>query len=147
MKTWQKVLLILLIPLVAIAGVWFGMAHAAPELPASLAPVVDKAKKQGRKLVLLLTGSDWCPACQQLEKDILTTPEWKTFISGEVLLEVFDYPADRTAPTPAHEDLRKLRGFRGYPTFVVSDASGKLLALRDGTDVTTADLITWIRSL
>jgi len=40
-----------------------------------------------------------------------------------------------------------LRFFPGYPTFVVSNASGKLLALRDGTNVTTAGLISWIRAL
>jgi thiol:disulfide interchange protein len=147
MKTWQKVLLILLIPVAAISAVWIGMAYAAPELPASLAPMVDKAEKQDRKLVLLLTGSAWCPACQELEKKTLATPEWQTFAAAEILFETFDYPADRSFPTPAHGDLTKLPGFRGYPTFVVADASGKLLALRDGAAVSPADLIAWIRSL
>ena len=147
MKTWQKVLLILLIPVSAISLVWLGMAYAAPELPAPLAAMVDKAKQQDRKLVLLLTGSAWCIDCKRLENNILATPEWKAFATNEIVMETFDYPEDRSAPTPAHEELRKLPGFRGYPTFVVSDASGKLLALRDGTNMTTADLITWIRSL
>ena len=147
MQTWQKVLLILLIPVSAISLVWLGMAFAAPELPASLAAAVDKSKKKDRKLVLLITGSAWCIDCQRLENNILDTPEWKVFAADEIVMETFDYPEDRSAPTPAHDDLRKLPGFRGYPTFVVSNASGKLLALRDGTNVTTAGLISWIRSL
>ena len=147
MKTWQKVLLILLIPVLAISGVWLGMAYAPPELPASLAPMVEKAKKQDRKLVLLLTGSAWCPACQELEKNTLATPEWKEFATHGIVFETFDYPADRSFPTPAHEALTQLPGFRGYPTFVVADASGKLLAFRDGGTVTAPELIAWIRSL
>ena len=147
MKVWQKVLLILLIPVTAISLVWLGMAYAAPELPAALAPAVDKAKKQNRRLVLLLTGSFWCVACQALEKNVLTTPEWQAFATGEVLWETYNYPEDGSAPTPAHDALRKLPGFRGFPTWVVADPSGKLLALRDGTNVTAADLMTWIRSL
>lgn len=147
MKTWQKVLLILLIPVGAITAVWVGMAYAAPELPASLAPMVEKAEKQDRKLVLLLTGSAWCPACQALEKNTLTTPEWKAFAASGIVFETFDYPADRSFPTPAHGDLVKLPGFRGYPTLVVADGTGKLLALRDGGNISAADLIAWIQSL
>lgn len=147
MKTWQKVLLILLIPVSAISLVWVGMSYAAPELPASLAPAVDKAKKQQRKLVLLITGSAWCIECQRLDHNILSTPGWKAFAADEVVLETFDYPEDRRAPTLAHEELLKLPGFRGFPTLVVSDATGKLLALRDGTNVTASELIAWIRSL
>ncbi len=147
MKTWQKVLLILLIPVGAISGVWIGMQHAAPELPAALAPLVDRAKKKDQKLVLFITGSTWCIDCKRLEHSTLSTAEWKDFSTKEIVLETYDYPADRSAPSPAHEALRHLPGFRGYPTFVVAKASGKLLALRDGTNVTAPELIAWIRSL
>lgn len=147
MKVWQKVLLVMLIPVSAIALVWVGMAFAAPELPASLAPVVDRAKTQDRKVVLLLTGSAWCAACQALEKNTLSTPEWRTFAAEGIVWEVFDYPADGAAPSPAHGDLRRLPNFRGYPTLVVADQGGRLLALRDGSNVTAGELIAWIRSL
>ena len=147
MKTWKKVALILLIPVLAITAVWCGMALAAPELPAALAPAVARAEKQKRKLVLLLTGSTWCIDCQRLEKNAFATPAWQAFIKDEILLETYDYPEDRSAPTPVHEALRQLPGFRGYPTLVIASPAGKLLALRDGSSISAAELIAWIRSL
>lgn len=147
MNSWVKLLLIIAVTFLVIRTMRQGWSVAGGELPKSVAGLVTKAKSLDRKLVLLITGSDWCPACQQMERGMLSTPEWAAFAAGEVVFQVYDYPNGGESKSPAHEDLLKLPGFEGFPTLVVADASGKVLGMRAGYGGGSGDYMQWIRSL
>jgi len=115
------------------------------DLPKSLASPVAQGRVLKRKVVILITGSAWCPACQAMERGLLTTPEWAAFVKNEIVFQKYDYPDPSSAPTPAHQDLLKLRGFEGFPTLVVADGSGSILGMRAGYG--EVDYPAWIRSL
>ncbi len=119
---------------------------AGLKLPDTQTAAVGKARAAGKKLVILITGSKWCPPCQLLEKQVLSTPEWEAFAKNEILFEIYDYPAAGDAPTPAHRDLVSLEGVRGFPTVVVADQGGNVTGMRSGFGGDPADLISWIRS-
>ena len=51
-----------------------------------LAKAQDVAKKQGKPIFLMFTGTQWCGACQLLEKNILSKPEFAAFVKDRVVL-------------------------------------------------------------
>ena len=142
MKPWMKLLLL------AAGGYWLftTMNHGSGgELPKSLAGPVALGRTQQKKVVILITGSAWCPACQQMESGLLSTPQWLAFAAKEIVFQKYDYPDPSSAPTPAHQDLLKLPGFQGFPTLVVADGEGSILGMRAGYG--EVDYLEWIRSL
>lgn len=148
MNSWIKLALIVGLTWFVVRTMRQGWGGGAGgDLPKTVSGQVAKAKTMNRKLVLLITGSDWCPACIAMEKNMLVTPEWQAFAAKDIVFQTYDYPNGGEAPTPAHEDLLKLPGFQGFPTLVVADGSGKVLAMRAGFSGGAQDTIAWIKSL
>ena len=56
----------------------------------------DKAMTQAKtekKLVLLdFTGSDWCPWCMKLDKEVFAKPDFKSYAKDHLVLVTVDYP-------------------------------------------------------
>ena len=56
---------------------------AAPPFDAALsnyADAVEEAKNNKKLLLLHFTGSDWCPYCQELDREVLTTSSFQNFL-------------------------------------------------------------------
>ncbi|RVT73102.1 thioredoxin family protein [Flavobacterium sufflavum] len=75
--------------------------------------------KEHKPLLLFFTGSDWCGWCIRLQKEVLTTPEFRKWAKEKVILVELDYP--RAVPqTPAikqqNYELQNAFGVQGYPT-------------------------------
>ena len=117
------------------------------EMPTSMKGYVRQADVLKRKLVILITGSDWCGACKAMELEMLRTPEWQQFAGNDIVFQKFDYPSGGMATTQAHRDLLELPGFKGYPTMVVVNGDGKLLDMRAGYGGGAGEYIQWIKSL
>lgn len=58
------------------------------------------AKKENKNVLVYFTGSDWCPPCKMLKKDLFETNEFKTLSENYVLLYV-DIPRNKDLLTPA----------------------------------------------
>lgn len=148
MKPWQKLILILCTTALVIWAMRKGWGGAAGlQLPATASAWISEAGASNRKLVILITGSTWCPPCQEMERTILASAPWKEFIASEVLFHELDYAADGPPATPLHRQMLELPGLRGFPTMVVADPKGKILDLRPGLSGDTASYIAWIRGL
>lgn len=146
MNSWVKLAII-------VAATYFGVQYlrdgggSGGEMPKSVIGLVHKAKTLDKKLVILITGSDWCPACQSMERSMLGTQEWLSFCGKDVIFQKYEYPRGGEASTQAHKDLLELPGFRGFPTMVVVDGKGKILDMRVGYSGGASDYISWIKSL
>lgn len=84
------------------------------------------AAKSGKKLMLDFTGSDWCIYCQKLDAEVLSTPEFKSFARDYVLVCV-DFPKATELPAvekKQNDALGERFKIEGYPTLIVTDASG-----------------------
>ncbi len=56
--------------------------------------VLKKAKKEKKNVLVYFTGSDWCPPCKMLKKDLFETEAFKTASEDYVLLYV-DIPRNK----------------------------------------------------
>jgi thioredoxin-related protein len=90
---------------------------------------VNKAKASSKPLLILFTGSGWCPACMKLEKEVLGKPEFVQGVGGQFIF----YKAEFNDPSPqglaATPDSVLLDRYKvnSFPTIVVIDGSGKQL--------------------
>ena len=90
-----------------------------------------QAKTEGKLIFLFFTGSDWCGWCKRLDREILSTSEFRNFAREELFLVKLDFP--RNYPQTAvlkqqNEKLAKQYGIRGFPTVIVLNSKGKKVA-------------------
>lgn len=99
----------------------------------------QKAKKVStelkKPLLLFFTGSDWCGACIQLEKEYFSK---NTFIklAPEFVLVELDFPSKEELVRKDYIDdymmLRKKFNAKGFPTVIVLDTKGNAIARVSG---------------
>ena len=98
--------------------------------------------KEEKKLVLLdFTGSDWCPPCKLLHKNVFSTHEFNDFAKENLVLVLVDFPNSK----PISDQQKKANGKLGekykvqlLPTIVVLDSNGKQLSFTAGYHEETA---------
>lgn len=84
--------LLYLIPLASLLNMvnplnWHTNFEAASEIAAT----------EQRPIFMLFTGSDWCPNCKQLEKEVLGTAEFQQFAQQNLVLLEVDFPRKKQA--------------------------------------------------
>jgi len=90
------------------------------------------AKKEKKGVLLLFTGSDWCPPCKRLHHDVFDSEGFKEFAKKNLILVELDFPRKRENKLPAEQQnynraLSRKFKVRGFPTVVILDADGKEL--------------------
>lgn len=124
-KTWLAILVCLL--------TFHAPARAASDRPrftweTSLPAATAKAKAGNKVLVAYFRGSDWCPWCQKLEKEVLHTQAFEEWASQNIVLLDVDMPTERTRQSPSirgqNEGLKDRYNVARTPTFVFLSPAG-----------------------
>lgn len=91
-----------------------------------------RAAREKLPMLVLFTGSDWCPGCIALGQRTLTTPEFKEFAKKNLITVYLDSP--RNPPLTAAQRSKlaaaaeKLQPGPYVPTTVIVSPDGKVLA-------------------
>ena len=83
------------------------------------------AIKEGKPMLLDFTGSDWCPPCKALHKNVFSTEEFAKEAAGKYVLVELDFPRTKQlAPElkAQNSELQKKYAITGYPTVLLVDA-------------------------
>lgn len=103
------------------------------------AAALKLAKELNRPVFAFFTGSDWCPVCQRMQKEVLTTAAFRSWAEAHVVLLELDFPHKEQAKTlkDQNEALKRQFGISGYPTVhllnpVDGKSFGSLVSLFDG---------------
>jgi thioredoxin-related protein len=87
------------------------------------------AAKEGKDLLMEFTGSDWCPPCIALHKNVLTAEVFQTTAPKHFVLVKLDSPRDKSKQTDKeiaqYKTLSALHKVVGVPTIILADATGK----------------------
>lgn len=89
---------------------------------------VGKAKTEKKPILALFTGSDWCPPCQQLEKNILLQPSFKDFAKKHLVTVFLDFPREAKIDDGVkqqNDSLAKKFSVEAYPTILILSADGE----------------------
>lgn len=89
---------------------------------------ISVSNKTKKPMLLFFTGSDWCGWCIRLQKEVLLTPEFKTWATKNVILVELDYPRSKSQPEgikAQNNALQQAFGVQGYPTVWFANANIK----------------------
>lgn len=99
--------------------------------------------KMGKKIILAeFSGSDWCGPCILINKSVFSTAEFKKFAKEKLVLLLVDFPNNKKKQSA---DLQKSNialaqkyKIKGFPTILLLDADGKVIAQTVGYQPGTA---------
>jgi protein disulfide-isomerase len=94
-----------------------------------------EAAIEKKQVLLDFTGSDWCPYCVQMDKEVLNQPDFKTFAANKLILVKLDFPRRKQIPPAEAQQNQKLQeefAIEGFPTYVLLDPAGKELRRQVG---------------
>ena len=106
---------------------------AAAEKPSwrtNYAEAQAQARAENKLLLINFTGSDWCPPCIMLEKQVFSKPEFAEYATKHLVLLEVDFPRRKELAAEQRAANVKLAGeygIEGFPTVIVLDSSGKPL--------------------
>lgn len=86
------------------------------------------AAETDRLILVNFTGSDWCPPCMQLKKDVFSTDDFATYASENLVLLELDFPRQKQQPEDLKRQNQKLAGefdVAGFPTLVLLNPDGE----------------------
>ena len=100
------------------------------------AKAVEKAKTEKKNILLDFTGSDWCGFCMSLDKEVFDKAKFKSWARENVVLVQVDFPRSKKLSDKLKQQNDELKGKyaqgKGYPTVVIVDPEGKVLAQKTG---------------
>lgn len=92
----------------------------------------EKAAAEGKNILMVFSGSDWCGWCVKFDRETLSKPDFVKSASKRFVLVLVDSPRDKSKlSTTARTQNPKLVSrcdVHGYPHYVVTDADGKEIA-------------------
>jgi len=92
------------------------------------------AKKEHKPILMLFTGSDWCPPCRAMHNELFVNKDFID-ISKKVVLVMVDFPKRKQLSAKQKQQNAMLsRKFHqgGVPTFVAITPDEKLLGKMSG---------------
>jgi thioredoxin-related protein len=95
----------------------------------------EEAKTSHKLLLLDFTGSDWCGFCFQLDKAILSQPQFKDYANKNLVLVEIDFPRRKAQSVETGKQNAELAAryeVVGFPTLVVLNGEGKTVWRYDG---------------
>ncbi|MFN7141963.1 MAG: thioredoxin family protein [Limisphaerales bacterium] len=104
-------------------------------VPFDLNAALTRAQAENKPVLLEFTGSDWCPPCKLMEKEVFSTQEFKQFQDKQIIFGKLDYP--RSKPQSAevkrnNAELAEKFEIQAFPTIVLLDASGQEVWRQEG---------------
>lgn len=95
----------------------------------------ELAAKEGKSILMEFTGSDWCPPCKALHKNVLSQEVFQT-VKEDYILLVLDNPRDKSLVTPAEQEqyqqLSSKFQVRGVPSIFLADKMGRPFHFQSG---------------
>jgi len=83
------------------------------------------AKKDGKSVLVEFTGSDWCPPCMMMRKEVFSKKEFVQAASKKFILVEIDFPNADQALKKQHEPLATKYRIDGFPTVLLLTPDGK----------------------
>lgn len=91
-----------------------------------MAAATEKAKSEGKDLLLSFTGSDWCQFCMQLDKNVLDQEAFIAQASKTFVLVRLDFPKNTAPLSPQtleqNSEWQKRLAIESFPTIALLDS-------------------------
>lgn len=121
MKILQKIMTVL-VASVAMVGVSYANLEG---WSTDLEKALEQAKKEKKNVLVEFTGSDWCPPCIAMRKNVFSKKEFVDAASKDFILVELDFPKADKALKKKNDPYAKEYNIEGFPTVILLDPEGK----------------------
>lgn len=97
----------------------------------NLEKAIEQAKKENKAVLVNFTGSDWCIWCKRLSAEVFQQKEFEEYAKNNLVLVMLDFPKNiqQSQETKAYNNnLAQKYGIQGFPTILIFNNQGKLVA-------------------
>jgi thiol:disulfide interchange protein len=84
-----------------------------------------KAKAEKKAVLVEFTGSDWCPPCIAMRKNVFSKSEFVEAASKKFILVELDFPNGDAAVKEKNEPYAEKYKIEGFPTVILFTPEGK----------------------
>jgi thioredoxin-related protein len=92
---------------------------------ADLDKALEKAKAEKKFVLVEFTGSDWCPPCIAMRKNVFSKKEFVTAASKKFILVELDFPKGDKELSEKNQPLAEKFQIEDFPTVILLDSEGK----------------------
>lgn len=85
----------------------------------------EKAKAEKKSVLVEFTGSDWCPPCMAMRKNVFSKKEFVEGASKKYILVELDFPKGDKAVEEKNRPYAEKYKIEGFPTVILFTAKGK----------------------
>ena len=88
------------------------------------------SKENGKPMLLEFTGSDWCPPCMRMNKEVFSQETFLTYAGENLILVKLDFPRRKEQAADLKEQneaLAQQYEVRGFPTVVLVSPGGEVI--------------------
>ena len=124
-------------------------ASAADNWLTSYPDALAQAKSQNKPILMDFTGSDWCPWCMKLDKEVFATPAFQSFATAHLILLKVDFPRKTALPAnirQQNDELEKKFAVDGFPTLILLNSNGVKIGTGGYQEGGPQPTIAWIRN-
>lgn len=111
------------------AGISVLSASAFANVPEGWSTDLEKAfaqaKKEKKAVLVEFTGSDWCPPCIAMRKNVFSKKEFVDAASKKYILVELDFPKGDKAIAEKNNPYAEKYKIEGFPTVILFDSEGK----------------------
>lgn len=102
-----------------------GMVQGADGWMTDLDAAMERAKDEGKPVMVEFTGSDWCPPCMMMDKKVFSKESFLKGASEKYILVKLDMPNKDKELKAANTLLMKKFKVTGVPTVILFDKDGE----------------------
>jgi len=85
---------------------------------------LEKAKADNKPVLVEFTGSDWCPPCMMMRKNVFSKKEFVDAASKNWILVEIDLPKKNKEVAEKNKPLAAKFKIQGVPTVILLDETG-----------------------
>ena len=85
----------------------------------------QQAANENKSLLMDFTGSDWCPPCIAMRKNVFTKKEFIEAASKNFILVELDFPKKDKELAEKNQPHAEKYQIEGFPTVILLDSEGK----------------------
>lgn len=87
---------------------------------------LEKAKAENKDVLIDFCGSDWCPPCMHMHKEVYSKEEFLEAVQKKYVLVRIDFPNKDKELAEKNKPLREKYKVMGLPTAVLLKSNGEV---------------------
>lgn len=91
---------------------------------------LQQSSSTGKPVLLFFTGSDWCPYCIKLDREVMETDEFAQLVGNRFIFVMVDDPQNKSLPPDQYASVKRLQqkyDIQGLPAVIIIDSTERKL--------------------